>query len=227
MNDAPSEFTAREKRWLKVFERIEVIRAFYQMSAVDVTRAVKNLKRQPASQFWRRTVVRNFAAHVEAFLYVLKQTTLALSDLSSAKFDKRELAFLADVRRYTDEAGNEIDLDFPKFVENLKFAFASYARVNGSAFKLDCGDHRYDYFQAMVKVRNRLTHPKSIARFDVSDQETVWIAKAWGWYQEQGGKLLTTEGSRSLFQTKLQGSESCGALAASRSEFCSKSDTRS
>jgi hypothetical protein len=227
MNDGTSELTAREKLWLEVFERIQEIGAFHQMSAVDVTRAVKNLKRQPASQFWRRMVVRNFAAHAEAFLYALKQTTLALSDVSSAKFDKSELALLADVRRYTNEAGKEIDLDFPKFVENLKFAFGSYARVNGSAFRLDCGDHRYGYFQEMVSVRNRLTHPKSIAGFDVSDEEIVRAGKAWGWYQEQAARLLSTAGSRCLFQTKLQGPEGCGASAASRSGFCSESDTRS
>jgi hypothetical protein len=204
MNESPFDLTNPEKRWLQVFSRTEELRGFHEVSAADVTTAVEALKKEPGSPLQRRTVVRNFAAHVEGFLYMLKQVTFALSAVSKAPFDKKELALLKESGSYVDEGGREVELKFPTFVNNLKFAFKSYSHVNCSAFNLDCGDHRYAYFRKMVEVRNRLMHPKSIKDFQVIDEEIVKIGKAWGWYQEQAAKLLSSPGLQSHFQTKVQ-----------------------
>ena len=194
--------THSEERWLMVFERMEELKRCYEVSAKDVTEVVEAFKANCGSQSLCRTLVRNFAAHVEGFVYMMKQVTLALSTVSRAKFGKKDLACLAEAKSYSDENGEEQKLGFPEFHENFRFAFKSYASVNGFAFELDHKDKRYKDFREVIKLRHRLMHPKSLEGFHVSDQEVLQVPQARAWFEEQASRLLATPTSPSQFQTK-------------------------
>ncbi len=196
--------TPSEKRWLAVITLTEELQRFDEVSASDVTEVVETLKEYPSSQFLRRTVIRNFAAHVDGEIYMMKQVTLALSRVRKVdpSFSRNDLALLAEEKTYLDEAGQEQKLIFPRFLKNFKFAFKSYARVNGFTLTLDCNDERYGHFLEMVRVRDRLMHPKSLRDFYIEDEEFVHIGKAWTWYHQQAARLLSIPGDPSGLRTK-------------------------
>jgi len=202
MDKSTNGLTPSQKQWLAIFERTEELSRFHEESAQDVTEVVNALGEHPASQFLRRTAIRNFAAHVEGVVYLTKQFTLALSSVKTATFGKRELARLGEARCYLDEKGQKKDLGYARFLDNFKLALRAYARVNGFSFKLECGDRRYEYFREMVKIRDRLMHPKALKDFRVADDEIVRVGRAWRWYQEQASILYSNRGSAAGLQTK-------------------------
>jgi hypothetical protein len=190
----------REKLWLAVFVHTDKLKCLLDESAKDVDAMVQLLRIEPSSQVVRRTLVRNFAAHVDGFAYGLKQVTLALSRCSRAGFTSKELARLSESKSYLDANGQEKRLRFSGFIKNLHFAFKEYAKVNGFAFELDCNDARYRYFQQMVQVRNRLMHPKSLKTFAVSDEEITQIGEVRGWFNEQASSLLRNHAPSNQFE---------------------------
>jgi hypothetical protein len=110
---------------------------------------------------------------------------------------------LAEEKSYSDENGEKKKLGFPEFHENFKFAFESYASVNGFAFELDYKDKGHEGFWEVIKVRHRLMHPKSLKGFHVSDQEVLQVPHARAWFEAQATRLLATPASLSQFHTKV------------------------
>ncbi len=133
---------------------------------------------------------------------MLKQVTLALSHSSRASFTKMDLARLEESKSYLDADGQEKKLIFDRFLDNLKFAFEIYARVNGSEFKLNYKDNRYQHFTEMVQIRDRLMHPKSLKSFTVASDEMIRIGKARAWFSEQASGLLNSHAATGQFKSK-------------------------
>lgn len=60
-----------------------------------------------------------------------------------------------------DKGRPDLLKQFPRLEVNLRFAFRTYARVNGIDYDLPVGDHEWDDLCRAIKSRNRLMHPKS------------------------------------------------------------------
>lgn len=203
MDEYTKSLTPFEEVWPEVFRGLEELIAFHNEAAMDVTEVIKALGEHPQSQFLRRIAVRNFAAHVEGIVFLIKQYTIALSNVRTVDLSKKELAQLAESDSYLDENGQQKQLRHLGFFDNFKFSLKTYARVGGFTFDLECSDSRYEYFLEMIGVRDRLMHPKSVRSLIVLDDEFLRIGKAWTWYQEQIGRLLgnptSTVGLRTRF----------------------------
>lgn len=104
-NGTTTALTRPEKDWLLVFKRIEELRQLYYESDRDVEAMVGLLKLEPRSQIVRRTLIRNFAANVEAFVFMLKQITRALSNVANVSFTRKELARLEESESYIADDG--------------------------------------------------------------------------------------------------------------------------
>lgn len=183
---------------LAVYKKMLALREFLIVSANDVMQSTQMLETNPKSQFWRRVTIRSFAAHVEGLVYLMKTLCLDLQPVLNVSFTGKELDRLREFSLETNEAGDIVQKPlFLKFLCNFKLAYVCYARALHSPFKLKF-DGGYDCFREMVKIRDRLMHPKSPADLEVCDEEITNVSKAWAWYQRQTALLM--EDTKTAFQ---------------------------
>lgn len=173
-------------------------------SSEDLVRCAKELSASKGDQFWRRTLVRIFAAHAEGIIFHLKQSTLLLASHIKVTFTEGEIAFLKEVSFELDEKGHvsERGGKYPKFLSNFRFACQSFCRANRSDLILKYDVHGFESFQHMVKLRDRLTHPKSTNALTISDEEIEDIRKAIIWYHLHLRSLVSE--SQKCFEARIR-----------------------
>ena len=58
------------------------------------------------------------------------------------------------------------------------------SKVFGSKLDLKVGESAWQHFLTAIEVRNRITHPKAISEFRVSDEEIAIARKVSSWFNE-------------------------------------------
>jgi hypothetical protein len=162
----------------RAYQKLLALKELSDTSSADVIESSRILSENPQSQFWRRIMTRNFAAHVEGLIYLMKIISLDLQQVMGVNFTTEEQDQL---REYSSKTNRPL---FLGFFDNFKFAYDCFARVSHSSFKLTF-DTGYDCFREMVKTRDSLMHPKSVGDLEVSDAQTQAVCKAWDWHQRQ------------------------------------------
>jgi hypothetical protein len=130
----------------------------------------------------RRTFVRAFFASVEAMLWTLRRLSLSRHYAGKYSFSLRELVLLRD------EAYDLNDKGQPKtrrsrtvFETTVLFVLRSFAQAYDVQFDEPTSKQLTD-FRSMVRVRDRLTHPKRLQDFDVADSELDQLRAAHQWF---------------------------------------------
>lgn len=142
-------------------------------------------------QFWARATLRSFFSLLEAITFemrlILRQAVAArLSDMSPS-----EISLLSDSSFELDGAGRPVSR--PRFIpieRNLRFAFPRYARLFGATTSLDTGGQGWEKLSQTIKVRNRITHPKSPEDLDLTPDEIMTAMHAITWYSETMTSVL-------------------------------------
>ena len=174
-----------------IIKTFEGLIAFSQESATDMSECGKALHANPKSMFLRRVCVRTFAAHVEGLIYLMKQVALELHPVMKVDFTVGEVTFLKEKSFELNEKGEVIEKrKLLRFIDNFKFTCASFSRANRSSFRIKYDDDGFNYFKEVIKIRDRLMHPKSKSDLHISDEETKSARKAWDWYQQQFAEML-------------------------------------
>ncbi|MBI4811273.1 MAG: hypothetical protein HY800_07535 [Ignavibacteriales bacterium] len=128
------------------------------------------------NQTWRRAYARAFFAMVEATLYNLKigmffaQHPLVEEEIELL-FGKRKSISPSTLRpvRMT-------------IVENLTKTFSMYASIHCSNYQLRINTKGWQYFLKSIKIRRRVTHPKSVKEFELSNKEISILIQTKEWY---------------------------------------------
>jgi hypothetical protein len=159
-------------------ESKDILNVLYE----DVDLAERMWKQQD-SQFWRRTFIRSVFALIEGFTYCLKQVALEASKKFGIELSKSEIALLLEESYEVSDKGQaETKPDFIQLPRNIKFAFNMYSRAYGLNYTLKIDDNGWLSFKEALKVRNRLTHPKSTGDVLVSDQDMLYAESAAMWF---------------------------------------------
>jgi len=109
---------------------------------------------------------------IEGSTYLLKQTALTAAITSRIPLTPAEYALMAEETFDLDTSGKPRSA--PKFLrlaDNLKFTVECVNRVFRTELKLDVAGSSWSDFKTAVEIRNRITHPKSAADFEVSEAE--------------------------------------------------------
>jgi hypothetical protein len=72
--------------------------------------------------------------------------------------------------------------DFPKFLNNVKFAFKIYSKSIDSDFKLRLGGVGWRSLREAVKIRDRLMHPKEPSQLIITQDEILTTQEAFNWF---------------------------------------------
>ena len=134
-------------------------------------------------QFYRRLIVRGLFAVIETYLNVTKEIIKVKFVVeSSTSLTWEELAILHGKGVRLDEKGRVSAIDeFYKFESNLRFTLNLFA-VAFIAEQPEYGAADFQKLKSLIKRRNEITHPKSIAHIVVSDDEVKDMFSAFSWF---------------------------------------------
>jgi hypothetical protein len=135
------------------------------------------------AEFWRRTFVRTVVSSFEAELFILKSNLLSYCKKNDFLISPQEELFLDSKKYELNENGQlKEKLYQQKVKDEIKFVFNSICRIQGFTLKQDFENQGWQDLCNVIKIRNRLTHPKSLEDQYVSSVEVSQCENAWQWF---------------------------------------------
>ena len=139
------------------------------------------------NQFTRRAYIRSLFSMIEGSIWVFKQTLLHtgiheghLKNLSIAEY-----ALLSEITYDLKSNGRPKEqTKYLKLPENIRFTFDAIGKYFKIDFDLGVDNSGWNNFLEAQKIRNRITHPKSLESFTISDDELEICKNTNSWYLE-------------------------------------------
>jgi len=149
----------------------------------DVNTALDSV-RDNDTQYNRRALLRVFFSAVEGETHHLKQLILERVDANPALHSTSELAILREEAYQLDRRGRVVVK--PKFLptsDNLRFALKLFVRETLPDFDLAADQLGWEAFTSSLRVRHRVTHPKSNLDLQITDHELHQAKRAYVWFE--------------------------------------------
>lgn len=132
----------------------------------------------------RRMYIRVLVTVIESSIARIRDEILE----KASELEDGERSVLRDIVYELDDAGRVKERPLhAKLAASIKFSIASYCKVHKLEFLPDYAGTGWQSMLRLIKIRNRLTHPKSISdlvvsdeELGVSDQAEVWFRRTWG-----------------------------------------------
>ena len=159
----------------------------FQILFSDLAFSSGEMKKNPDSQFWRRTTIRALTATIDGIIYCLKQMALTTGTMGEFPFTDKDKFFLSEDASQLRE-GTKPRL--PPFRDNIKQTFKLFVKIYEISCPTDFGQDGFDALCDTYELRHRLIHPKSYMTFCVSDKERLRAGKATAWLDSEIRKLL-------------------------------------
>ncbi len=156
------------------------------IALLDDVRSAEEYLDANDSQFARRAYVRSLFAFFEGSVWILKQVVLqAAKESKRPLFSTGEYSLLRDVS-YDLKANGDIRKSdkFLRLPENLRFTHKIVNRVFSGSVDLQVGTKPWNDFLHAIEVRNRVTHPKRLDEFLISDSEITLCRSVCSWYND-------------------------------------------
>ena len=183
---------------------VDELKRVYSTLGADVDLALELGRRDPG-QFAHRTLFRTYFAFVEGLAFQLRNVTLA--SLQDTDFlTPGELALLREERFQLNRKGvPEARENFQSALPGLLFSIRCYAKNHGATYEPKTGDAGWDAMQKAVDIRDRLTHPKSAAGLEVTEDDSRQLAAAAAWWKRTLLEMLTACGEADEYFRKQLG----------------------
>jgi len=137
------------------------------------------------SQFARRTFVRASFAFHEAFIYWLKDLVfkrLAMNALQCGSIEITKLMLLQDDSYRPNKQGKiELEPNRIPLLNLCALVLRTAAECAGISRNPLFSDNGWSEFQIALKVRDRITHPKSVEDLDIKDEEMASVRESHRW----------------------------------------------
>lgn len=138
------------------------------------------------SQFARRAYIRSIFAYIEGSVWILKQVCLKAKPLSGERrISPVEYALLAEESYELKNNGEpKVQTKFLRLPDNIKFTFKLINKLFKANIELGVGSKEWINFQKAIEIRHRITHPKNIKVFAISDEEIQMCQQVCSWFNE-------------------------------------------
>jgi len=156
-----------------------------------IAKVMDDRKSGTIDQFWPRALVRSFFVVVEAFTHELKVMIQAAVASGAFQLSEDEIGALSDVVFDLDEQGRTVTR--PRFIatdRHFRFIYKLAIRMTGGSYQLPVSDARFGHFKQLLRVRNRITHPKGPLDVVVTAEEVEALLAAILWYIEAQQELV-------------------------------------
>jgi hypothetical protein len=138
------------------------------------------------SQFARRSYVRTLFVYVEGAIWLLKQVCLkGKSPGGVRRIKPAEYAILSDESYDLKNNGETVvQTKFLRLPENVRFCIKVFNRLFESEIDLGVGTTKWEGFLIALKIRHRITHPRNVSEFDISDNEIELCKGVLLWFND-------------------------------------------
>lgn len=168
----------------KFNEEVERLRGFMESIGSEISE-FNELVKSTESPVLRRIRCRIVFSCIESYISHLKQSALLLTPEDAGFFSPEERLALADLEAHVTDKGVVLTRKAKIGLKpNLRLAFRAFAKSHGEEYDIDFGDSGGHAFIRAVKIRDRLTHPKSKEDLQVSVEEDKTVTAAWIWFGE-------------------------------------------
>lgn len=174
---------------MKRAEAVEELKALWKALHDDLVEAAAYaaVKKTPYSD---RALLRAHFALVEGFAYALRQVTL-VSLRGTDLLNEDELMLLREERPGLDDQGRlRPSQQFLRFPESLLFSLRCYAKNHGAEFEPDRSGSGWQAMRTAVRIRDRITHPKSTSSLALSDVDLKAFVDAAAWWQDTAFRMF-------------------------------------
>lgn len=148
----------------------------------DVSACEESLCVAEDKQPLRRSYIRSLFAMIEGTVHSIK--VLEFAELYSRENPHiptivalKEKVFEIDVKGKIKEKDKFIQL-----TRNLRFTANVFHVTFSHQLDLGIGSSKWESFKAAIKIRNRITHPKDIADYNIDDKELSNIKQVNEWF---------------------------------------------
>ncbi|HZL78243.1 MAG TPA: hypothetical protein VFC17_05270 [Candidatus Limnocylindrales bacterium] len=185
----------------------------------DVEKAQKLYVSSP-SDFSKRVLVKTIFTYLEGHIYAFKQTVLAMEEILKhpmsgliprsvkswvALFSDQEKAMLQEFTYEMGSGGKACKRNYsPRFEDNIKFLIKTFHAAIELESKIDFQSEGWDRMKKTRGIRNRLTHPKTPADLNISDEDIKTAGLAIGWYQATVSSMLDRLEKDSFFAPRFK-----------------------
>lgn len=134
--------------------------------------------------FWYRTLLRAFITEVEGMLFVMRQIVVWANERGEIELSTAEAALIREQEFVVNVARKKIEERdrSNRLLENFFLAFALFPKVFRSGYQVDYGNHGWEMFQRVVKVRNSITHPKNPGDLVLHPNMYNVVLDAFSWF---------------------------------------------
>jgi hypothetical protein len=140
--------------------------------------------------FYRRAYIRAVYSMIEGVVYAVKLSAFNQS-YPLKPLTQAEMCLLKEETYDLEDNGStKIQVARIPIKKNIRFAYKMYAKVHGADFELDVGGKGWQSFQAGLKIRDRLMHPKRAEDCLVSDDEVIIVEEAAQWFGKETIRCL-------------------------------------
>ncbi len=137
-------------------------------------------------EFHARQFIRAVFAFIEAVTFSIKVNAAQLCMKNRISLLDAERFFACDVEYALSEKGEVYErAAHIKLAHNIRFAFALQEKALSIEKKFDAGVEWWSCLKVVIKVRDRLMHPKMPEDIDVTGNEMLTIVKAFNGFKEQ------------------------------------------
>ena len=169
---------------------VNELKAIYPVLFDDLVQADELFAGTP-SDFFNRNRVRAYFAYVEGVAYVMRQITAVSLDgldvLSEVDMNK-----LMDRKPTTLACGKvEFRQYFMEMAESLRFTLSCYPAAHGINNYEPALGAGWNNMIAAIKIRKRVTHPKSVADLTLTPAEIACVDAARQWWYDSVRAMLT------------------------------------
>jgi hypothetical protein len=139
----------------------------------------------------RRHYVRSVFAFVEGFVFQMKQVAVAAHKDGFVQFTSGDLALLVEVSYDLDDRGEvrRRPANLP-FANNARFGLTAFGRALAPGYSISFSDSGWETLRRAAKVRNRITHPKSVDDLTIADEELRMVGEAHRWFAGTARSIL-------------------------------------
>lgn len=157
------------------------------------TKTAEELLNETPTQFAKRAYIRSSFAYIEGTVWLLKQACLGAADTTRPRvFSLAEYALLNDESYDLKNNGEpSVQTKFLRLPDNVKFTDRAVAKFFGSKPQVHAGSTAWMNFLEAIKIRNRITHPKSLKDYEVIDNEIEVCREATHWFNDVVDKQIS------------------------------------
>ncbi len=148
----------------------------------DIQLAYENINQEPIG-FWRRSLIRLLISLFESEVFLLKSCILTYCNENNIVLKPEKLLTLQG-KKYTLGNNGRLKEEFMmvKLADDIKFTFLQLKDIRNFDLAISFEDNGWNNLKETIKIRNRITHPKSLEDQKISADEVETCMSGRDWF---------------------------------------------